>query len=217
MITLAQAVDDYVAMRRALGYQLTEHGRVLPQFAAFLNERGESLITTALALEFATQPAEASVVWWHQRLAIVRGFARYLQAFDARHEVPPTSLLPAKFRRAIPYLFSDAEIEALMHAARSTRSPLRAASCEALIGLLAVSGMRVSEACGLDRSDVELDEGRLTVRHAKNGRSRDGADRTSAPPSGGSVVHPRRRGRTRPGLWDAGTTRHARGRTDRAR
>ena len=89
-------------MRRALGYQLTEHGRVLPQFAAFLDQRGESLITTALALEFATLPAEASVVWWHQRLAIVRGFARYLQAFDARHEVPPVNLLPATFRRAVP-------------------------------------------------------------------------------------------------------------------
>jgi len=173
MIPLAEAVDDYLAMRRALGYQLTEHGRVLPQFAAFLAERGESLITTALALEFATQPAQASVVWWHQRLAIVRGFARYLQAFDARHEVPPVNLLPATFRRAVPYLFSEAEIEALLAAARSMRPPLRAASCEAVIGLLAVSGMRVSEACGLDRSDVELTEGRLTVRHAKNGRSRE--------------------------------------------
>jgi len=173
MIPLAEAVDDYLAMRRALGFKLTEHGRVLPQFAAFLAERGESLITTAVALEFATQPAEASVVWWHQRLAIVRGFARYPQAFDARHEVPPVNLLPATFRRAVPYLFSEAEIEALLGAAQSMRPPLRAASCEALIGLLAVSGMRVSEACGLDRSDIELTEGRLTVRHAKNGRSRE--------------------------------------------
>jgi integrase/recombinase XerD len=80
------------------------------------------------ASAFATPPAQASVVWRHQRLAIMRGFARYLQAFDARHEVPPTKLLPAKFRRAIPYLFPEAEIEALMHAARSMRGPLRAAS-----------------------------------------------------------------------------------------
>jgi integrase len=173
MIALSQAVDDYLAMRRALGYKLTEHGRVLPQFAAFLAQRGESQITTALALEFAMQPAEASVVWWHQRLAIVRGFARYLQAFDARHEVPPVNLLPAKFRRAIPYLYSEAEIEALMQAARSVRPALRAASCEALIGLLSVTGMRVSEACALDRGDVELAEGQLTVRQDKNGRSRE--------------------------------------------
>ncbi len=173
MIPLAEAVDDYLAMRRALGYQLTEHGRVLPQFVTFLTQRGESLITTELALDFATQPADASVVWWHQRLAIVRGFARYLEGFDAQHEVPPVNLLPATARRARPYLFSEAEIEALLEAARSMRPPLRAASCEALIGLLAVSGLRVSEACRLDRSDVELGEGRLTVRHAKNGRSRE--------------------------------------------
>ena len=128
MIPLAEAVDDYLSMRRALGYQLTEHGRVLPQFATFLAQRCESLITTELALDFATQPADASVVWWHQRLAIVRGFARYLQAFDARHEVPPANLLPATARRARPYLFSEAEIEALLEAARSMRPPLRAAS-----------------------------------------------------------------------------------------
>ena len=173
MSAFSDAVDDYLAMRRALGYQLAEHGRVLPQFARFLEQRNEPLITTALTLEFATQPADASVVWWHQRLAIVRGFARYLQPFDARHEVPPVNLLPATFRRTRPYLFSEAEIQALLAAARSMRPPLRAASCEALIGLLAVSGMRVSEACGLDRSDVQLPERRLTVRHAKNGRSRE--------------------------------------------
>lgn len=173
MSPFEQAAEDYLAMRRALGYQLTEHGRVLPQFARFLDQRDEPLITTTLALEFAMLPAQASVVWWHQRLAIVRGFARYLHAFDARHEIPPVELLPAKFRRAIPYLFSDEEIQALLDAARSLRPPLRAASCEALIGLLVVSGMRVSEACKLDRRDVELAEGRLTVRHAKNGRSRE--------------------------------------------
>lgn len=173
MTPLAQAVDDYVAMRRALGYQLTEHGRVLPQFARFLDQRSEPLITTALALEFAMLPAEASVVWWHQRLAIVHGFARYLQAFDTRHEVPPSDLLPAARRRARPYLFSETEIEAMLQAARLMRPPLRAASCEALIGLLAVSGMRVSEACGLDRAEVDLTERTLTVRHSKNGRSRE--------------------------------------------
>jgi integrase/recombinase XerD len=173
MIPLTEAVDDYLAMRRALGYKLTEHGRVLPQFAEFLQQRNEPLITTALALQFAMQPAQASVVWWHQRLAIVRGFAIYLRAFDARHEVPPANLLPAKCRRARPYLFSEAEIEALMQAARAMRPALRAVSCEALVGLLSVTGMRVSEACALDRADVELAAGRLTVRQGKNGRSRE--------------------------------------------
>lgn len=173
MSALSQAVEDYLAMRRALGYKLIDHGRVLPQFVAFLQQRQAPLITTALALQFASQPTQANVVWWHQRLAIVRGFAIYLQAFDARHEVPPANLLPAKFRRAVPYLFSEAEIEELMQAARGLRPPLRAASCEALVGLLAVTGMRVSEACALDRADVEPNAGRLTVRQGKNGRSRE--------------------------------------------
>jgi integrase/recombinase XerD len=173
MIALPQAVDDYLTMRRALGYKLTDHGRVLPQFVEFLAQREAPLITTELALQFATEPAQARVTWWHQRLAMVRGFAIYLHAFDARHEVPPVNLLPAKFRRAVPYLFSEAEIEALMQASRALRPPLRAATCEAVIGLLSVTGMRVSEACALDRADVELAEGRLTVRRAKNGRSRE--------------------------------------------
>lgn len=173
MSALSQAVQDYLEMRRALGYKLIEHGRVLPQFVAFLDQRDAPLITTALALQFATQPTHASVVWRHTRLAIVRGFAIYLRAFDARHEVPPANLLPATYCRAIPYLYSDAEIDALMHAARGLRPALRAATCETLIGLLSVTGMRISEACWLDRSDVELAARRLTIRRAKNGRSRE--------------------------------------------
>jgi len=112
-------------------------------------------------------------VWWHQRLAIVAGFARYLQGSDPRHEVPSSDLLPAKFRRAIPYLYSEEQISALMAAAREIASPLKAATYETLIGLLSVTGMRIGEAVGLDRDDVELSEGRLTVRHGKNGRSRE--------------------------------------------
>ncbi len=116
MSALGQAVNDYLALRRSLGYKLEAHHRLLPQFVEFLDQRHATVITTALALEWATQPA-GSVVWWHQRLAVVAGFARYLQASDPRHEVPPVDLLPAKFRRAIPYLYSEAESTALMRAA----------------------------------------------------------------------------------------------------
>jgi integrase/recombinase XerD len=101
MSALVEAVNDYLALRRSLGYKLEAHGRLLPQFAAFLDQCQVTVITTVLALEWATEPAEGSVVWWHQRLAIAAGFARYLQASDPRHEVPATDLLPAKFRRAI--------------------------------------------------------------------------------------------------------------------
>jgi integrase/recombinase XerD len=170
---LRQSVEDYLQVRRTLGYKLTIHGRVLPQFVEFLEQRDATVITVSLALEFATQPQNASVVWWHQRLAIVRGFASYQRAFDPRTEVPSAELLPAKFRRAIPYLYSEAEIEALMAAARGIRSVLKAATYQTLIGLLAVTGMRIGEAIALDRDDLELPEERLTVRRGKNGRSRE--------------------------------------------
>ena len=169
---LDQAVSDYLALRRGLGFKLEMHGRVLPQFVR-LRQRQATVITAGVALEWATQPTGASVVWWHQRLAIVSGFARYLQGSDPRQEVPSSDLLPAKFRRAIPYLYSERQIAALMAAARTIATPLKAATYETLIGLLSVTGMRIGEAVGLDRHDVELGEGRLTVRHGKNGRSRD--------------------------------------------
>lgn len=172
MNTLGGAVTDYLTLRRSLGYKLAAHHRLLPQFVAFLEQRHTTLITTALALEWATQPA-GSTVWWHQRLAVVAGFARYLQASDPRHQVPPVDLLPAKFRRAIPYLYSEDDVTALMRAANGIRSALKAATYETLIGLLSVTGMRIGEVIGLDRSDVVLPERSLTVRHGKNGRSRE--------------------------------------------
>ena len=173
MSDLDQAVSDYLELRRGLAFKLEMHGRVLPQFARFMEQRQATVITTSLALEWATQPTSGSVVWWHQRLAIVSGFARYLQGSDPRHEVPSSDLLPAKFRRAIPYLYSEAEIAGLMAAARKIGAPLKAASYETLIGLLSVTGMRIGEVVALDRDDVELRAARLTVRHGTNGRSRE--------------------------------------------
>ena len=172
MSGLGRAATDYLALRRSLGYKLEAHHRLLPQFVEFLERRHAMVITNELALEWATQPA-GSVVWWHQRLAIVAGFARYMQASDPRHQVPPTDLLPAKFRRAIPYLYSEADVAALMQAARRIASTLKAATYETLIGLLSVTGMRIGEVIGLDRSDVVLPERSVTVRHGKNGRSRE--------------------------------------------
>src|SRR5207245_11533611 len=107
-----------------------------------------------------------------QRLSVVRGFTRYLQVHDPRTEVPSTDLLPARFRRRVPHLYSDAEIRALMGAARTFSSPLRAATYETLIGLLAVTGLRIGEAVGLDRDDVDTGGALLVVRHGKNDRSR---------------------------------------------
>jgi integrase/recombinase XerD len=167
------------------------HGRLLPQFVAFLEPRDATVITTELALEWATLPVDGSAVWWHQRLAIVAGFARYLHASDPRHEIPPIDLLPAKFRRAIPYLYSEADIAALMAAARAIRSRLKAATYETLIGLLSVTGMRIGEVVALDRYDVLLAEARLTVRHGKNGRSCEVALHPNSNDARSTAPHPR--------------------------
>ena len=172
MSDLLQAVND-LALRRALGYKLERDGRELPRFVEFLEAHGASVITTELALAWAMQPADATALYWRGRLSIVRGFARYLQASDPRTEVPPDDLLPAQKRRAVPYLYSESDVEALMCAARKIRPPLKAVTIETIVGLLAVTGMRIGEAIALDGGDVELLEGRLTVRRDKSGKSRE--------------------------------------------
>jgi integrase/recombinase XerD len=172
MSPLAQAVTEYLQLRRALGYKLEHEGRELPRFVEFLEQHDATVITTELALAWAIQPADATRRYWNKRLTMVRRFARHMQASDPRTELPPSDLLPAKKRRAVPYLY-EADIEQLMQAARKIRPPLKSATIETVIGLLAVTGMRIGETLALDRDDVELPEGRLTVRRDKNGKSRE--------------------------------------------
>ena len=173
MSALREAAEEYLAIRRALGYKLRQQGRLLLQFVEFLEERGASQITTELALAWARQPASGSQIWWHQRLVVVRGFARHLVALDARTEVPASDLLPARPHRAVPYLYSDVEIARLIQAARVLAPPLKAATYATLIGLLSATGMRVGEAIGLDRDDVDLEDGWLLIRRAKNDHRRE--------------------------------------------
>ena len=118
-------------------------------------------------MAWATKPTGSTPVWWARRLAMVRGFARYLKAIDPDTEIPPLGVLPYRFRRVDPYLYSDADIEALMAAARALPSPQRAATYETLIGLIAVTGMRLGEAVRLDRDDVDWDEGVITIWNSK--------------------------------------------------
>jgi integrase/recombinase XerD len=173
MSSLRSALDDYLTIRRSLGFKLERNGRLLPQFIDFLERAGAHTIRTDLALAWAKRPANGHPRWWAERMSLVRGFARHVQAFDPCTEVPPRDLLPGCKRRAIPYLYSDAEVMALMEAARVVRSPLRAATYETLIGLLAVTGMRVGEAIRLDRDDLDCANGVLLVRDSKFGKSRE--------------------------------------------
>lgn len=170
---LRDRLIDYLALRRALGYRLDRPEKLLGQFLDHLERAGETTITVATALDWARLPANGGSNWWAYRLSAVRGFATYLHALDPLHEVPGPDLLPQRPLRASPYLYSDAEIAALIAATGSLRGPLRQATFATLIGLLAVTGIRVGEAIALDRGDVDLRAGLLLVRHGKFDKARE--------------------------------------------
>ena len=172
MSTLNDALTDYLRMRRALGYKLERTGQLLADFVDYANGAGAQHITVELALTWATAPVGADPSWHGARLSAVRGFAGYLSTLDPDTQIPPADVLPHRARRAVPYLYSDAEIAALMAAAKGLRPPLRAATYATLIGLLAATGMRIGEAIALDRDDVEPSTGLLFVRDSKFGKSR---------------------------------------------
>lgn len=172
MTNFAQHADEYLRLRRALGFKLAHHRQVLPQFVTYLYAVGASNLTAEHAIAWAGLPQGVQAISLAHRLSVVRGFARYLQAFDPATEVPPTGIWRSDSRRPAPYLYSEDEVCRLLEAARHLQPPLRAANHETLFGLLAVSGMRVGEALGLLRDDVDLAEGVLTVRSGKFNRSR---------------------------------------------
>jgi integrase len=173
MSPLRQALADYLSIRRALGYELERAEKLLGQYLDHLERLGEERVTIANAGGWATLPAAGSGHWWAFRMSALRGFAAYLHALDPTHEVPPADLLPSRVHRAVPYLYSEREIVALMAAASSLRFPLRQATYRTLIGLLSVTGMRVGEAIRLDRCDVDLAHAVLTVRQTKFGKTRE--------------------------------------------
>jgi integrase len=173
MSTLAEHAQNYLRVRRALGFKLLGEGVLLAEFVACANAAGRSTVTTEFALEWARQPAGGSPNYLSRRLRAVRSFARYLRALDPACEIPPLELLPASKYRPAPYLYRDEEIVALMAAADSLRPPLRAATFRTLIGLLACTGLRIGEALHLDRDNVDLGDGVLTVRDSKFGKSRE--------------------------------------------
>lgn len=174
MSGLRQAAEEYLRIRRALGFKLETAGRLLPQFLNYLESVGAETITIEHAMRWATLPSDANPVWWGVRLTVVRGFARYVQTIDPAAEIPPRALLPVGVsrRRPTPYIYSEAEVAALMTAAGRWRPRLSAATMHTLIGLLSVTGMRIGEAIRLDRDDLDLEHRRLVIHNSKFGKSR---------------------------------------------
>jgi integrase/recombinase XerD len=170
--SLRAALEDYLALRRALGFKLDNAGRLLGQFVDYLEERGIDTITTDDALAWVSLPAGASPHWLRIRLGAVRGFAAYLHGLDASVMVPPPGLLRSGPCRATPYLYSAGEIVSLLKATAELRPALRAATYYSLIGLLAVTGMRIGEAIALDDQDLDPERAVLVVRNSKFGKSR---------------------------------------------
>ena len=173
MSTLRRGLVDYLATRRALGFKLTRDGKLLPGFIDYLEQSGNEFLSSRLAVAWATQPRDVHPAWWASRLVMVRGFAKYLQANDPRHEMPPLELLPHRRPRSVPYIYGPAEITALLAAATTLPSPLMAATYDTLLGLIAVTGLRAGEAIALDENDVDRRHGVLIVRKTKFGKTRE--------------------------------------------
>jgi integrase/recombinase XerD len=174
MNTLRQGVHDYIEMRRSLGFKLRNVERDLRKFILFLERHRASHITIALAMQWAQENPSARPFEWARRLSFVRGFARYWSATDPRTEIPLWGLLPHRPRRAQPYLYSDEEIRLLLEAALQLPSlhGLASETYHCLLGLLSVTGMRISEVLNLRSDDVDLKAGILTIRGTKFGKSR---------------------------------------------
>jgi len=172
-MTLQQALADYLRLRRQLGFEMPQDGRLLAGFVAFLERAGVERITTELALDWARLPADAHPHYWRQRMSVVRGFARHLATIDPASEVPSKDLLPGTRQRLAPHIYTEQEIAALIAAAGRLSPPLRAARHQTLIGLLAVTGMRPGEALALDRRDVDLRHGVVHVRAGKQKKQRE--------------------------------------------
>jgi integrase len=172
--TLNKELDQYLEIRRSLGYKLATEERILRRFVGFARQSRASHITSELFLRWQKKFGHARQDTWGHRLSAIRVFARWLHGLDARHEVPPASLIPYRLRRPRPYIYSEDEIQRIIQAAAKLPSiyGFRGLTFSTFFGLVAVTGMRISEAILLDVGDVDLVAGVITIRHGKLEKAR---------------------------------------------
>lgn len=173
-MTLVHELDRYLSVRRSLGYGLGTAERVLRRFVDYADAQGARHVTTDLFLRWQDAFGDAGRQTWGARFGMVRLFAQWLHGLDADHEVPPRGLVPYRYRRTRPYIYSEAEITTIIAEAAMLPSiyGMRGLTCSTLFGLIAVTGLRISEATGLDTGDVDLDDGVLHIRRGKLGKER---------------------------------------------
>jgi integrase len=175
--TMAALVDDYLVARRSVGFDLRVDERQLRAFARFADHEGHrGPITMALAVRWAQSARQRRRLTWARRLQTLRPFTKYHAQFDSDTEVVPANLFGPVYRRLVPHIYTEAEIVALLEAAAQLRPVtglrLRPRTYVTLFGLLASTGLRISEALALSPTDVDLPGAVLTVRQTKFRKSR---------------------------------------------
>lgn len=173
-MNLRQELDRYLTVRRSLGYDLCTSERILRRFIAFAESQGADHLSTDLFVKWQGVFGHASRQTWAARLCIVRLFAQWLHNLDPAHEIPPQGLIPNRSRRSRPYIYGEEEIGRIVAAAAELPSAygMRGLTFSTLFGLIAMTGLRISEALTLDSDDVDLDLGVLTIRRGKGGKAR---------------------------------------------
>jgi integrase/recombinase XerD len=165
---LHERAEEYLRLRRALGFRLEHAGYILPQFAGYLEQHGAVTVTAEHAIAWAQLPRGVHPVTWTHRLSAVRGFATWLRTIDPATEIPPRGVFPGQGRRPAPFIFTGEQFAAVIAGCAVLRPSLRAEACTALFGLLAVSGVRIGEALAIPAGGIDLDAGLLPVMPAKS-------------------------------------------------
>ncbi len=174
MKSLKKSVESFLECNRSLGYKMEHHTHYLRDFVSFMERRNAVVITNPLALEWAMK-VKATPHTWSFRLGVIRRFARYRFLTDRRTEIPSARLLPIRYRRRHPYLYSKAEISRLLEAARTPKKPfwgIGSHTLYAVLGIAASAGLRRAELINLNTDDVDLGQGILAIKMTKFNKSR---------------------------------------------
>ena len=173
--TMVSLVQQYLAVRRQLGFALGIAGKQLLTFGRFADESGHSgPVTLELAVRWAQASRRATPLTWARRLEVLRPFAKYRSQFDVGTIIVPRRFFGPAHRRLVPHIYSEEEIVALLNATDDLRPTggLRPLTYRTLFGLLAATGLRISEGLHLTQQDMNWRRGMLTIRETKFRKSR---------------------------------------------